>query len=71
MSHGDAAVGLPLLVCLEVLDENDKGRVVNLVVDLVLGGFAASHCEVVDEEGVWCREKRSRDVCLAIQKEQS
>lgn len=44
MSQGHAGVAEPLLVGLDVVDEDDEVVRVALVVDLALGGLAASHC---------------------------
>ena len=49
-SHGNGLVVLPLLVGLGVVDKDDKVVVLALVVELVLGSLAASHC--VGWEGV-------------------
>jgi hypothetical protein len=43
--HGDALVALPLLVGLDVIDEDKEVIVLALVVDLGLSGLAASHLE--------------------------
>ncbi|CAG1963715.1 unnamed protein product [Fusarium graminearum] len=44
VSQGDALVGLPLLVGLDIVDEDDK-VIAALEVDLGLLSLAASHCE--------------------------
>lgn len=44
MSEGNAAVRLPLLVGLGIIDEEDEILVVALEVDLGLRSFSANHC---------------------------
>lgn len=53
VSHGNALVSLPLVVRLDIINENDEVVVVALVVALGLEGFAASHLDGVVAEG--CR----------------
>lgn len=43
VSHGNGFVVLPLLVGLDVVDEDDEVVFLALVVDLDLGGFSFSH----------------------------
>jgi len=43
VGHGDGLVRLPLLVRVDVLDEDEEVVVLALVVDLDLGGFASRH----------------------------
>lgn len=43
VGHRNRLVGLPLLVGLEVVDEDDEVVLLALVVDLDLSGFSLSH----------------------------
>lgn len=67
MSHGDGLVSLPLVVRVDIVNEDDEVIVAALVVALGLDGFAASHLD-----GLWsCAKSRdalgySIDGCLVL-----
>lgn len=44
MRQRNALVSIPLLVSLNIINEDDEVLIAGLVVDLDLGGFSASHC---------------------------
>lgn len=47
VSHGNALVSLPLVVRLDIVNEDDEVIVAALVVALGLDGFAASHLDAL------------------------